>query len=175
MIVQHIRWLAVAGMMGVLGCALFTAEPEKMDVESDYNTAFDRVREVIGSRFRIKSADRKKGKLRTEWKEYPSDVLTKRKRLFATVRDPEGVENTIRITLLSEVQTVESGMKTYQTNQASWDDAGRDRGLERTLLKLIRFNLTSDEVERNILDKVERNQERERRLRELKEEEERNE
>lgn len=172
MMVRNCRWMLVCALVGMVGCSLFWSDPEKMTIDSDYNQTFDRVRAVLASnRFPIEEASREKGKIKTGWKEYPSDVKTKRKRFFAEVKKPEGESDTVRVTLRSEVQEVESGMKTYRTEQAEWDSIARDRELEKDLLKMVRFNLKSEEMEKKALDEIERRHQREKELEELKKKE----
>ncbi len=89
---------------------------------------------------------------------------TKRKRIISRVKVSEDHPNQIRITLRSEVQQVSDILRPYETEDADWESADRDRELEKDLIRLIRFRLKSKEMEKEIMEEIEEGTERDRRL-----------
>lgn len=150
------------------GCALFQEDPETLTIDSDHDRAFNEVRNVLSSRFEVKTADRENGRIETTWRMKPSEMGTKRKRMMSTVSASEDHPDQIRITLRSEVQQVSDMLRPYETEEADWESAARDRELEKDLVKLIEFRLKSKEMETEIIEEIEEGSEQDRRLEELK-------
>jgi hypothetical protein len=149
------------------GCALFQSDPEELTLRSDYDRAFEEVRNVISNRFEIKTANREKGRIKTAWRMRPREMGTQRKRIISRVKVSEEHPDQIRITLRTEVEQVSDILRPYKTEDAEWESADRDRELEKDFIKLIRFRLKSKEMEKDILEEIEEGAEQDRRLEEL--------
>ncbi len=162
--------LAILPMLMLLpACSLFYAEPEKFTTRQDYSKTFKTVRDAIGHRYAIETADPEKGLIRTEWKVVPSALKTKRLRLISHIKRSEPEKGLIQVTLRSEVQKVESSLKSYDHEDAYWDNEPRNVELERDILSWIKMQMRVDEREETILEQAERGEKRDQRLEELNE------
>lgn len=148
----------------LLGCSLFEEEPEKLTLDTEYDRTFDVVQEVLSNRYPLKTTDRNAGKIVTEWRVKPSSTGSERMRLFAHVKESENQPKDLDITLRSERQTVENIIKPFETEDVKWDDAGRNRKLEKDLLQVMRFRLESEQIEQEIIEDIEEREEKEKRL-----------
>lgn len=150
------------------GCSLFDPEPVEFTTTQSYGETFKTVRDILGRRYVIETADPEKGLIRTKWKVIPSEMKTKRFRIITHVSRSGSVDGGVTVKLRSDYQEVSRTLTSYKHESADWDDASRNLQQEEDLLSWIESQLQIDEREEQILDEVERGQKRDRRLEELK-------
>jgi len=154
----------------LVGCSLFSEDPLTFSTTRSYDKTFKTVRNALGRRYQVEVADPEAGRIRTDWKVVPSEIQTERFRFITRVHRDRPQKGAVTVTLRSEVQGVESSMKSYRIEDARWEDQPRKAQLEKDLLTWIRMQLRVDEREGTILRKAERGARRDRRLRELRRE-----